>query len=519
MVFFKTKQMPNSLLHESSGNPLQTSMNTKPVHLLIIENEATNWTKFENDQQKNGMPFIINTATGIADARLLLTSVQFQAVVSDYLLYDGVCTGLLPLPNDIPLIVMVTEGSEGTALKAMKEGANDYIIKDTPGRYRKLLPLTINKAIEQKSQTDELKKYRTQLENIVEERTIELIDMYSKLQESETNLRNIFNSTSDGISIIDFDLKFIEANDAVLKHLQVTKDFLATHNVMHYIVEEYHKGLIEHLNRVRSGKPSGILEVEIISPYDGTILPFEISSVPIIFNQKQVILTIMRDITERKNHARKLFETIIQTEEIERNRIARDLHDEIGPLMSALKIFLTSFLESNKKEKKDILARQMSTIVRDLIESVKVISNDMSPHILVNFGIVAAVENFIDLFSKDIRISFASDIGATRFPSPVESLIYRIIKELLNNTIKHAHASDVSIRLEHFNNMLKCSYKDNGVGFNWKEKMESPSRGMGLNNIITRVRSMGGEYEINSAPDKGFEIVFTLLTIKNADTQ
>jgi PAS domain S-box-containing protein len=491
-------------------------MNHRPINLLIIENKPGNWSLFEEDSLKSELPLNVYIAAGIAEAKSKLSDHQIQAVIADYSLKDGFCTSLLPLPNDAPLIVMLKEGDEENALPAIKSGANDFLIKDKSGRYCTLLPITISKAIEQKNQSDELTRYRTQLENVVEERTIELIDMYSKLQESETNFRNIFNSTNDGISIVDFDLNFVEANDAVYRRLNVSKEFLATHEILDYIVVEYHESLIEHVHRVRNGQPSGILEIDIISPSDGSILPFEINSVPIVFNQKKLVLSVMRDITERKSHARKLFETIIHTEEIERSRIARDLHDEIGPLISALKIFLTSFLESKDKEKKDKLAKQMSAIVRDLIESVKVISNDMSPHVLVNFGIVAAVENFIDLFSKDIRINFASDIGSSRFPPTVESLIYRILKELINNTIKHAQATAVLIKLEFLNNILKCSYKDNGKGFNWKKLVESPSRGMGINNIITRIRSMGGEYEINVEPGKGFEIIFTLHTIKNA---
>ena len=141
----------------------------------------------------------------------------------------------------------------------------------------------------------------------------------------------------------------------------------------------------------------------------------------------------------------------------------------------------------------------------------------MSPHVQVNFGLMAAISNFIEIFSKNVPILLHSNLGNTRFPSTTESLIYRIIKELINNTVKHAKATEIQIVREFINLKLMCDFKDNGIGFNWKEQVESPAKGMGINNIITRIRSLGGDFEVHSEPNRGFEISFILQTpIKNA---
>jgi signal transduction histidine kinase len=95
--------------------------------------------------------------------------------------------------------------------------------------------------------------------------------------------------------------------------------------------------------------------------------------------------------------------------------------------------------------------------------------------------------------------------------------MYRTIKELINNTVKHAHASHIEIILEYTENMLTCSYSDNGVGFNWVEKTEAPGKGLGLHNIISRIRSLGGNFQIKSAEKKGFHIRFELQTIIRND--
>jgi signal transduction histidine kinase len=218
----------------------------------------------------------------------------------------------------------------------------------------------------------------------------------------------------------------------------------------------------------------------------------------------------MRDIAERKQHARKLFETIIQTEEEERSRFARDIHDDIGPLISALKIFTTSFLETSDTERKDKLAQQIGSIIREVIDSVKTISNDLSPHVLLNFGLHAAICNFIELFSKNVDITLSSNLGTMRFQATEESLIYRIIKELINNTVKHARATNIKIDIDYYEPALICHYRDNGMGFDWEHQISSMPKGLGINNIIARIRSLGGEYEVVSKPEHGFEINIVL---------
>jgi signal transduction histidine kinase len=245
------------------------------------------------------------------------------------------------------------------------------------------------------------------------------------------------------------------------------------------------------------------------------MMPVEVSTVPIIFNRYPAVLTIVRDITERKFLARRLIETIIQTEEIERTRIAKDLHDEIGPLLSALKIYMTSFVENDNIEKKNIIAGHIGVIIRDMIDSIKDISNDMSPHILVNFGLMAAIQNILDLFSQNISIHFQSNIDQKRFPEIVESVIYRVIKELINNTIKHASADDIHITINYSGHMLECHYHDNGIGFDQTVLNHEQSKGMGLSNIKSRIQSLGGHFDIVTSPGNGFEISLYLKTSSN----
>jgi|GEM_PF-6618904 PAS domain S-box-containing protein len=474
--------------------------------ILYVEDNPADRILLEGEAQKAGYPFRIVMASSLREAIELLRENVFQAVVCDCCEGDGYATDLMPLLGSCPIIIIACEGSEDTAVKALKAGAYDYLIKDAGFHYLKLLPITIVKSIEQRKQRDELENYRNRLESLVHERTTELTDMYQQLQESISNFRNIFNNTSDGFIITDYEFNFLEANNTLLNRFGITREFLTTQALINFLSPAYHAIILDRLQLVKQGLPTGDLEIEVVAPLTGRIIPYEVNNVPIMFNQKNAILTVMRDITERKSIARKLFETIIQTEEEERSRIARDLHDEIGPLMSALKIYTTSFLESDSFEKKDKLASQMGVIIRDVIESIKNISNDMSPHVLVNFGLHAALQNIVSLFSRNLTIHQESHIEHLRFYGTIESVMYRIIKELINNTIKHAHAKNIYISLNYSHPSLMCEYRDDGRGFDLQQQLNSQVKGMGFSNIISRIKSLGGDFNISTSPGNGFKI-------------
>lgn len=487
-------------------------MKTAENKVLYIDSSRTDRLILVREARESAYPFSLRLASSLQEAREMLRMDAFHAVVSVLYLIDGVATDLIPLPGNSPLIVITGEGGEDTAIKALKAGASDYLIKDIGLQYLKFLPITVIKSIEQKKQRDELEGYRTRLESLVLERTTELTEMYQQLQESIDNFRNIFNNTSDGFVITDHEFNFLEANNTLLDRFGITKEYLKTVPLISFLSPDYHQLIFNHLESLRDGLPSGDIEIEIIAPITGSVIPYEINNVPIMFNRQKAILTVMRDITDRKSIARRLFETIIETEEMERLRIARDLHDEIGPLMSALKIFTTSFTESRSPERKNKLAGQISVIIRDMIDSIKEISNDMSPHVLVNFGLQAALQNIINLFSRNLTIHDQSTIEKLRFSNTVESVVYRIIKELIHNTVKHARAQNIYVQLEYAEPLLICHYRDDGIGFDFQETSQWQTKGMGISNMVSRIKSLGGDLEINTSPGKGFSIDMKIRT-------
>lgn len=312
------------------------------------------------------------------------------------------------------------------------------------------------------------------------------------LIESEHKFRNIFNNSSDAIAIINLDAYFIEVNEAMLNSLQIKREELLKQTIFDIIPNDYRKTIGNRFLQLHSGKTIPSIEIEFMLP-QGTTIPIEINSKLIEYEGNPAVLSMIRDITERKEYEKKVLEAIINTEEREREKFARNLHDDLGPLLSSIKMYMNSVKSITDKTKMDFIIEQVNEILKESIQTTKAISNDLSPHILTNYGLVPAIESFIEKLSEHIQIYFESNIKSIRMKSEIEFSFYRIIKELLNNTIKHANASEAKIHLYKTETLVNLEYTDNGTGFD--PKKTEKRQGMGIFNILSRIKSLNGKYE------------------------
>jgi len=154
---------------------------------------------------------------------------------------------------------------------------------------------------------------------------------------------------------------------------------------------------------------------------------------------------------------------------------------------------------------KKVVVVEAGATVREAITSLSEISIKLSPHILENFGVVEAIRYFTKEISsiKDIKFSFKTSIKE-RLNENIEITIYRIVIELINNTLKYADASKVDIVLLKGRN-ISLTYNDDGKGFDVDE-ISRKKKGMGLHNLKTRIESVNGRYNMYSAPGKGFKL-------------
>ena len=138
------------------------------------------------------------------------------------------------------------------------------------------------------------------------------------------------------------------------------------------------------------------------------------------------------------------------------------------------------------------------------------ISHNISPHILENYGLTVALENFLSELKISDNLKFDLNFEKfNRFDLKKELTIYRTISELINNTIKHAQATRITINIFILNNMLNLVYEDNGIGFSVDEKTAA-KQGMGLKNIESRIHSLEGIVVIDSQQSKGMKATITI---------
>jgi two-component system NarL family sensor kinase len=202
---------------------------------------------------------------------------------------------------------------------------------------------------------------------------------------------------------------------------------------------------------------------------------------------------------------------ILESEENERQRLARELHDGVGQLLSASKLNLSS-LTSNKctPEEKLRLQQSMDTL-DDSIKEIRYISHNMVPDVLLNFGFVRAVQDFISRVNQTnkLKIHFESNgFEESMLDNTGKLMLYRIIQESVNNTIKYAEATQISIQLSADTTEISLLMEDNGKGFDVDEAKQKG--GIGLRNIQLRTDYLKGKLDIESSPKNGTTIIIEI---------
>ena len=218
------------------------------------------------------------------------------------------------------------------------------------------------------------------------------------------------------------------------------------------------------------------------------------------------IFQFMKRLDEiRRETENKVLSAVIRTEEKERQRFAKELHDGLGPLLSVVKMLLSGLDAKADPDVNEKIKQNLKQAVDEAIVSVRDISANISPHILNNFGLKDAVEAFIKRLgsAEGIEIRFTTNLGGRRFTYNVEVILYRVMCELINNTLKHAVAHNIRIDLQLREQTIYLDYSDDGIGFDVSR--EATEYGMGLDNILYRLKSGNGDIEIISERGKGMQ--------------
>jgi two-component system, NarL family, sensor histidine kinase DevS len=204
--------------------------------------------------------------------------------------------------------------------------------------------------------------------------------------------------------------------------------------------------------------------------------------------------------------ARDAVRRVVQAQELERQRLARELHDETGQALTSILLGLKPLEEVLGDATARAALAELREQVVSALQDVRRLAVELRPAVLDDFGLVPALERLIDAFAEqsDIRVDFHSALGEARLPSDVETALYRVVQESLTNIVKHANANHISVSLARRASGVAAVIEDDGAGFDQRAVHED---GVGLVGMRERLALLDGRLEIESRPGAGTTVV------------
>ena len=215
--------------------------------------------------------------------------------------------------------------------------------------------------------------------------------------------------------------------------------------------------------------------------------------------QQENILKMERD------YQKDMLQYSFEAQESERKRIASDLHDDVGSILSAAKIYVNQLNRSEGDDSNDEIKSETTELIDSAIDQIRNISHNLFPPNLEHVGFIQASEDLCHRVNKLKNIEIVFDHGVDpNFSKHKELSIYRILQELINNSLKHADATKIELKYRCKGSKFELQYKDNGNGFDY-EKENNDNRGLGMKSIESRANSINATIEIKSKIGEGFE--------------
>jgi len=440
--------------------------------------------------------------SGYEAKEFLKNNTDYFAIL-DYGLEDLDCERLireLKADNiDFPFVIITGYDSQEIVVKMMKLGAYDFIHKDVG--FIEHLPEKIFNAIE---------KYKSKQD---------ASNFYVEKVKSEEHLKNIFDNIQDIYMVLSKRYVIEKISPSVFEVLGFEVEQLIGKNVSDMYFHSY-----EWKRHYLQMSKTGILKNgEALLKTGNNLTPkiCLINSKKVFINTEKEykIIATVKDIAEYKKLGNEIITKTIHVEEKERKRIAENLHDDLGPLLSTVKIYLNLLKSSDKKEEeKQEIITTTSEIIDEAIRNIRQVVNELMPTTLNDYGLEKAFQSFFYKLKYNIntKINFSCNLSQDRLGAVLESTIYRSGIELINNGLKHSFAKEIVLILEQIEDNIWLKYSDNGVGFDYDEQqIPGKTHGHGLSNLSNRIKSLHGKINIKSIPSKGttVQILFVLSNI------
>jgi PAS domain S-box-containing protein len=335
------------------------------------------------------------------------------------------------------------------------------------------------------------------------------------LEASQGLQRALLDNIADPAWLKDARGYFLACNEALARFYGLNPEEMVGKTLID-VAPDKAEALTREDNEAMKSRKSVVFEGSRVDAH-GHIRWFESVKTPFFSPDGKVIGTvgIAREITARKRHEeelRQLPRLIIQAQETERKRVARELHDSVNQIVASARMRLRKVQESEaefRPSTREILARCDDLLVQALDENRR-IARDLRPLDLDDLGLVVACRNFCKQFQARTNLLVTCRMGrlAERLPPDAELHLFRIVQESFNNIEKHAHARTIRLRISTIKSALVLAISDDGCGFKTgvRRNVRGKPQGIGLTNIRERALALGATCEIESVPKRGTSI-------------
>jgi PAS domain S-box-containing protein len=326
---------------------------------------------------------------------------------------------------------------------------------------------------------------------------------------------SIYNAVTDLIIILDNSSIVTDVNTSVCSLFNIESDEVIGKSIYHIV----------------GNKSSTLLNFEKIKDYisnshtfEGEILYNDIKIIGLFtssriidrFNNQQGFLIKIKDITEAKKTEQRIIQAIVRTEQNEQKRMADDLHDSLAQEVAMAQLMVTNLEAYGDNDPNfNKLIKTSQHILGEAITHIREICYNLMPSVLIKGNIDIALSEFVKKLNSQNIIAFhyKSKGDFDKLNSEIEIVIFRIVQEFVNNSIKHSKAKNVTIEVKiKPNKNFFIELKDDGVGFN-PNKLKPNTDGRGINNLETKVNAFEGEYNLTSKENEGTKLNITFPKI------
>jgi PAS domain S-box-containing protein len=344
------------------------------------------------------------------------------------------------------------------------------------------------------------------------------------LKNSHDRYESIFDGATDGIIYTDWNGKIISVNPTAVKLLGVTQNKMIGGTAIEIAKNNLSgESLARMLEFIKKALKGDAVSDFLIRTAKGE---FEFNTT---YGKGKPGLTVMiRDVTERNKAREKinlhqrnlqsLTSELAMAEEKARRRLAITLHDKLGQSLVLAKFKTNELTKQTTDSNQMKVISEITSFIEDAIKESRSITYELSPPVLYEMGLTSAISWKLDEIEKSniLKTSLIDQSRSYELEKREEIILYRTINELLQNTIKHAKAKNVVVTFRLLKDNYRIIVSDNGIGFDLKTMREKAvsQKKFGLFSVIERIGYIGGEVNIDTAPDKGTKVIID-LPIKN----